>query len=147
MGRSKHDPENGETGKILPISVRFRSSSRESFIQEYFQDVMQGGMFIRTSGEPTIKLGQRVRFCFHLADGQELFSGTGLVAWIQRKSEQQGLGIQFDQLPPESEELYMEMLKHKRKVTPKKQPRKLATSSGEFVETPTAPMDPNALLV
>jgi len=94
----------------LRLTVRFRERTREAVVANYCVDVMKGGMFIRTRRDPLITLGSCIGIRFLLATGEEIFSGVGLVAWLQHSGPHLGVGVQFQELTDEGERLYREML-------------------------------------
>lgn len=127
-------------GKIPPrpallLTVRFRERTRAQVIAAYSSDVMKGGMLIRTAQDPLIRLGTRVKLRFLLLDGQEILAGVGLVAWIQRRPNHLGVGVQFEQLSTEGERLYREMLNRSEETRAPGWPQE--DVSAEFFEAPT----------
>jgi len=67
-------------------------------------------MLIRTTRDPLLQLGSRVRLRFLLAGGEEIFNGIGMVAWMQRRSSHLGVGVHFEKLSEQGEQLYRQML-------------------------------------
>jgi hypothetical protein len=79
-------------------------------IARYCIDVMKGGMLIRTARDPLLTLGSRIGLRFLLAGGEEILAGVGLVAWLQRRPDHLGVGVQFEELTPAGDRLYRDML-------------------------------------
>ena len=131
------------------LTIRFRSKSLEEFIEEYYPDVMHGGMFIRTgTSDPLLKLGARVLLRFEASSGSVLFSGMGLVAWIQGGEERPGVGIQFEDLTERSGLVYQEMLAKRQELRrPRPADAQTEDPRGEFDEAPTLPVGPPPLFV
>lgn len=131
------------------LTIRFRSKSLEEFIEAYYPDVMNGGMFIRTgTNNPLLKLGTRVLLRFEASCGGELFSGMGLVAWIQGGDEHPGVGIQFEDLTERSQLVYQEMLAKRQELTRSQRPgAQTENPDDEFGEAPTLPVGPPPLFV
>ena len=136
---------------MMLLTIRFRAKAVEEFIEEYYPDVMKGGMFIRTGGRsPLLELGTRVKLRFELADGRTLFAGRGLVAWIQSRPGAEGVGIQFEELSETSSLLYQEMLAKREELSQRGRPVRAgdrSSSSDEFSEAPTLPVGPPPLFV
>lgn len=132
----------------MPLTVRLSARSREEFIQNYFPDVMQGGIFIRTEGVHNLELGSPVQLRFLLEDGTAVLAGRGIVAWLQRQGADRGIGVQFRRLSPASHVTYRQMLRLKRAI--RSMPRQehqddsAVIALGEFSELPTRPMSVTA---
>lgn len=142
-------PHRPQKPAIL-LTIRFRSKSLEEFIEEYYPDVMNGGMFIRTgTSNQLLKLGKRVLLRFEASNGGVLFSGTGLVAWIQGGAERPGVGIQFEDLTERSLLVYQEMLAKREELSRHQRPADTRTEDprDEFGEAPTLPVGPPPLFV
>ena len=103
-------PDPDPPAPPLRLTVCFQERRREEVITNYCSDVMKGGMLIRTIRDPMIKLGTRVRLRFQLATGEEIFSGVGLVAWLQRATDHLCVGVHFEELSTLGEALYHDML-------------------------------------
>lgn len=132
---------------VIMLAIRFRSKSLEEFIEDYYADVLSGGIFIRTAAvDPLLRLGSQLRFRFETMDGRTLFAGAGLVAWIQRAPTQMGVGIQFRQLSPTSQLVYQEMLAKREELDRRARTgRRKRTITEEFAEAPTLPFGPTPL--
>jgi hypothetical protein len=129
------------------LAIRFHSKSLEDFIEDYYSDVLQGGIFIRTATiDPLLRLGSHLRFRFETTDGRTLFAGSGLVAWIHRAPRQMGVGIQFKHLSPTSQLVYQEMLAKREELDRRTRTgRRKRRVTEEFAEAPTLPFGPTPL--
>jgi uncharacterized protein (TIGR02266 family) len=134
---------NDTQAQPLRLTVRFREQTREAVIAGYCADVMKGGMFIRTRQNPLIALGTGISLRFLLGNGEEIFSGVGLVAWLQQSGAQLGVGVQFKELSREGEQLYREMLAEREVREIRERERFLADQDkaldDEWFDGPTIP--------
>jgi hypothetical protein len=137
--------KRAEGSPTILLTIRFRTETLDDFIEEYYPDVMKGGMFIRTGVEnPLLELGVYVQLRFELADGRPHFTGRGLVAWIQRRGNASGVGIQFVELSETAMLIYQDMLAKRQARTRRQRPGR---ESEEFSEAPTLPVGPPPLFV
>jgi uncharacterized protein (TIGR02266 family) len=114
---------------VILMTIKVRGTSRRDFVVRYCNDVVRGGMVLRTGQSEPPPLGTRVRFRFRLEDGQEVFCGEGQVSWVKRGSPP-CIGMRFECLDPGSDELLAEMLTTKERIR-----------TGEFEEVaPTQPV-------
>jgi uncharacterized protein (TIGR02266 family) len=137
-GTALEPMRTGPTLVLVPLTVRLTAASRDEFVQTYYPDIMQGGMFIRTEGGHALELGTRVELRYLLSDGQAVLRGQAVVAWVQRGGRECGLGVQFLRLSPTSHLVYREMLKLKRKMSAQLAAARQVES--EFDDAPTRPM-------
>lgn len=136
MNPATHDP--------LTLTVMIRAGSGAEMVERYYPDCMPGGMFIRTEGHSLLQLGRRIAFRFVGGDRVPLFGGVGLVAWIQRTPGLTGIGIQFEQLDPDSAELHRQMV-HRRQQ--ERDRGRADRPECEFFDAPTSPYRPDSLFV
>ncbi|MBW2731277.1 MAG: PilZ domain-containing protein [Deltaproteobacteria bacterium] len=141
---SVHLGRNGSDLLLIPLTVRLSARSQEEFVQNYYPDVMQGGIFIRTEGAHQLELGSPVQLRFLLEDGATVLGGRGIVAWLQRHGNDRGIGVQFRRLSPASHVTYRQMLRLKRAVRTTAQHEHKEDSGvialNEFDDMPTRPM-------
>jgi len=100
------------------LRIKFRSASLEQFIERYAVDVSRGGIFIRTR-EP-VAVGTLLHLDFKLQDAQQLLAGDGTVVWVRepdpnRSGTTPGMGVRFDKLTPESQQVLEQILEEKAK--------------------------------
>src|SRR5678815_5007171 len=114
------EPNNNRREMRQPITlkIKFKSSSLDQFIERYSVDVSRGGIFIRTK-EP-LQVGTTLKFEFQLQDSQALISGEGTVVWIRehdpnRTGVAPGMGVKFDKLQPQSQQVLERILTEKSK--------------------------------
>lgn len=137
-------------GPAILLTIRFRTKSLEEFIEEYHPDVMKGGMFIRTgTSDPLLRLGAQVLLRYEASNGSVLFTGRGIVAWIQNRDSNAGVGIQFEDLSEGSRLVYQEMLAKKQALVDRQRPagERESPRGDEFEEAPTLPVGPPPLFV
>lgn len=122
----------------VPLTVRLLVDTRAAFIQTYYPDVLQGGMFIRTEAPGALTLGTRVQLRFVAQNREVLFEGQGVIAWLQKTGES-GFGVQFLRLAPDSHNAYREMLRLRRALDERRRARDNTPSRKvpEWAEAPT----------
>lgn len=117
----------------VTLKIKFKSTTLEQFIERYSVDISHGGIFIRTK-EP-LPVGTNLRFEFQLKDASPLITGDGTVVWTRdfdpgRSGVAPGMGVRFDRLPAESQEVLDQILAHKTAKIGK-------TAEAGFLDTPT----------
>ncbi len=100
----------------VTLKIKFKSTTLEQFIERYSVDISHGGIFIRTK-EP-LPVGTNLRFEFQLKDASPLITGDGTVVWTRdfdatRSGVAPGMGVRFDRLPSESQDVLAQILTHK----------------------------------
>jgi len=115
----------------VTLKIKFKSTSLEQFIERYSVDISHGGIFIRT--KDPLPVGTNLRFEFQLKDASPLITGDGTVVWTRdfdptRSGVAPGMGVRFDRLPSESQDVLEQILAHKT--------AKLGKPEG-FLDTPT----------
>ncbi|HKE17320.1 MAG TPA: TIGR02266 family protein [Kofleriaceae bacterium] len=109
---------NTRTASRTPVTlkIKFKSSTLEQFIERYSVDISHGGIFIRT--KDPLPVGTNLKFEFQLKDSSPLITGDGTVVWTRdfdptRSGVAPGMGVRFDRLPSESQEVLEQILAHK----------------------------------
>src|SRR5947209_7265200 len=102
----------------ITLKIKFKSANLDQFIARYSVDVSRGGIFIRTK-EP-LAVGTQLKFEFQLQDASSLISGEGTVVWIRehdpaRSGVAPGMGVRFDKLAPQSQQILDRILNEKGK--------------------------------
>ncbi|HEY7956432.1 MAG TPA: TIGR02266 family protein [Polyangia bacterium] len=102
----------------ITLKIKFKSASLDQFIERYSVDVSRGGIFIRTK-EP-LAVGTQLKFEFQLQDASSLIAGEGTVVWIRehdpnRSGVAPGMGVRFDKLQPQSQQILDKILAEKSK--------------------------------
>jgi len=128
----------------VTVKIKFRCSTIDQFAERYAADVSDAGIFIRTP--KPLATGTHVSFEFQYQDGSALLSGSGTVVWVREHTpaqggSQPGMGVRFDQLPPESRAMLQQVLERKQRSEAfREAPTKVATPSEEglrAVDLPT----------
>ncbi|MBK6849145.1 MAG: TIGR02266 family protein [Proteobacteria bacterium] len=128
----------------VTVKIKFRCSTIDQFAERYAADVSDAGIFIRTP--KPLATGTHVSFEFQYQDGSPLLSGSGTVVWVRehapaQSGSQPGMGVRFDQLPPESRAMLQQVLERKQRGEAfREAPTKVATPSEEglrAVDLPT----------
>jgi uncharacterized protein (TIGR02266 family) len=135
----------------VTLKIKFKSTTLEQFIERYSVDISHGGIFIRT--KDPLPVGTNLRFEFQLKDASPLITGDGTVVWTRdfdpsRSGVAPGMGVRFDRLPAESQEVLDQILAHKTAKIGKTaeagfldQPTKVAFGNVPTVVTPKEILD------
>jgi uncharacterized protein (TIGR02266 family) len=125
----------------VTLKIKFKSSTLDQFVERYSVDISQGGIFIRTKSP--LEVGTPLRFEFQLKNATPLITGEGTVVWTReydpsRTGLAPGMGVRFDRLPPESQQVLSKILEQK-KTRPTAAPRRAPSAplAEEFVDSPT----------
>ena len=109
---------NTRTANRSPVTlkIKFKSETLNQFIERYSVDISHGGIFIRT--KDPLPVGTALRFEFQLKDASPLITGDGTVVWTRefdptRSGVAPGMGVRFDRLPSESQEILEQILAYK----------------------------------
>jgi uncharacterized protein (TIGR02266 family) len=107
------DEPSSPEGNAITLRIKFKSASLADFVARYGADVSAGGIFIRT--KQPLAVGSLLHFDFSLADGSPLLAGVGTVVWVRevdssRAASIPGMGLRFDQLAPESQQIHQQIL-------------------------------------
>jgi uncharacterized protein (TIGR02266 family) len=105
-----------DTRTPITLKIKFKSASLDQFIERYSVDISRGGIFIRTK-EP-LSVGTPLRFEFQLQNASPLIAGEGTVVWTRdpdptRTSVAPGMGVRFDKLTPQSQQVLDRILTEK----------------------------------
>ena len=100
----------------MTLKIKFKSTTLDQFIERYSVDISHGGIFIRT--KDPLPVGTNLKFEFQLKDATPLITGDGTVVWTRdfdptRSGVAPGMGVRFDRLPSESQEVLEQILAHK----------------------------------
>src|SRR4029453_17121928 len=92
----------------VTLKIKFKSATLDQFIERYSVDISHGGIFIRT--KDPLPVGTALRFEFQLKDATPLITGDAPVLWTRgfapsRSGVAPGMGVRFDRLPTESQEV------------------------------------------
>lgn len=109
----------------VTVKIKFKCTTIDRFAERYAVDLSDAGIFIRTP--KPLATGTHVSFEFQYQDGTPLLSGSGTVVWVRehepaKSDSHPGMGVRFDQLPPESRAVLDQVLEHKRRMAPAAQP-------------------------
>ncbi|MEE8409683.1 MAG: TIGR02266 family protein [Myxococcota bacterium] len=91
------------------IKVSLKYSDRATFVDRFSQNLSRTGIFIRASLPAPV--GSRIHFEYRLSDDSRIMRGVGLVRWSRNKADAEkagklpGMGIEFVDLDPQTEEL------------------------------------------
>lgn len=104
MSESKRQQQRVEVG----LKVNLKYPDRDSFVERFSINVSRTGLFVRA--KDPLPVGSRVRFEYRIADNTRMLRGVGLVRWsrgVEDSSDEKppGMGIEFVDLDPQSEEL------------------------------------------
>ena len=107
------DEPSSPEGNAITLRIKFKSANVDDFVARYGADVSAGGIFIRT--KQPLAVGSLLHFDFSLADGSPLMAGVGTVVWIRETDQSRvgsipGMGVRFDQLAPESQQIHQQIL-------------------------------------
>lgn len=107
------DESSSPQDNAITLRIKFKSASLDDFVARYGADVSAGGIFIRT--KQPLAVGSLLHFDFGLADGSPLMAGLGTVVWIRETDQSRvgsipGMGVRFDQLSPESQQIHQQIL-------------------------------------
>jgi len=121
----------------VTLKIKFKSATLDQFIERYSVDVSHGGIFIRT--KDPLAVGTTLKFEFQLKDSSPLIRGEGTVVWTRehdatRAGVAPGMGVRFDRLPPESQQVLDKILTQK---ASKGQRSRNPSASGQFGDVPT----------
>ena len=121
----------------VTLKIKFKSVTLDQFIERYSVDVSHGGIFIRT--KDPLAVGTSLKFEFQLKDATPLIRGEGTVVWTRehdatRAGVAPGMGVRFDRLPPESQEVLDQILTQK---AAKGARTRAPGNSGQFGDQPT----------
>jgi uncharacterized protein (TIGR02266 family) len=99
----------------VTLKVQLQYPDRDTFVERFSINVSRTGLFIRARDPAPV--GSRVRFEYRLKDDSRIFRGTGVVRWARGAAEAKepdsppGMGIEFVDLDPPSEDLVSHIVK------------------------------------
>ena len=99
----------------VTLKVQLQYPDRDTFVERFSINVSRTGLFIRARDPAPV--GSRVRFEYRLKDDSRIFRGTGVVRWARPAAEAKepdappGMGIEFVDLDPQSEDLVTHIVK------------------------------------
>ncbi len=99
----------------VTLKVQLQYPDRDTFVERFSINVSRTGLFIRARDPAPV--GSRVRFEYRLKDESRIFRGTGVVRWARGVAEAKepdeppGMGIEFVDLDPLSEDLVTHIVK------------------------------------
>ncbi len=99
----------------VTLKVQLQYPDRDTFVERFSINVSRTGLFIRARDPAPV--GSRVRFEYRLKDDSRIFRGTGVVRWSRPAAEAKepdsppGMGIEFVDLDPQSEDLVTHIVK------------------------------------
>lgn len=148
LGAVTEDPSQKRTTPRVDVTLKvaLQYPDRETFVERFSINVSKTGLFVRARDPAPV--GSRVRFEYRLKDDSRILRGTGIVRWARAAAQAQepdsppGMGIEFVDLDPQSEELVNLIVAQRgegeratRKATPR--PRVGALGEGD----PNAPRE------
>lgn len=148
MTDSAHKRGNQRVDVTLKVQLQY--PDRDTFVERFSINVSRTGLFIRARDPAPV--GSRVRFEYRLKDDSRIFRGTGVVRWARGAAEAKepdappGMGIEFVDLDPQSEDLVTHIVKTRGEGerAPRKQvatPTKAKTSPGTARNNVLAQLD------
>src|SRR3954449_5918760 len=109
--------EASSTDDVITLRIRFKSETLDKFIEKYGGDLSSNEVFVRT--RDPLEIGTPLAFEFSLHDGTPLIAGRGTVAWVRAQDPADplppGMGISFEGLAPESEQMLGQILDERAK--------------------------------
>ncbi|HSI03639.1 MAG: TIGR02266 family protein [Myxococcota bacterium] len=99
----------------VTLKVQLQYPDRDTFVERFSINVSRTGLFIRARDPAPV--GSRVRFEYRLKDDSRIFRGTGVVRWARGAADAKepdsppGMGIEFVDLDPQSEDLVTHIVK------------------------------------
>ncbi|MBU1537135.1 TIGR02266 family protein, partial [Myxococcota bacterium] len=91
----------------IKLTIKFKASDLEEFVERYGVYVSQGGIFVRT--KKPLSVGTVLDFEFKFQDGSSVLKGLGTVVWTReydpaRTNAPPGMGLRYDTLDEASKE-------------------------------------------
>ncbi|MFN0061041.1 MAG: TIGR02266 family protein [Myxococcaceae bacterium] len=97
--------------KFVSLKLRFHQKDTASFTEFFATNIGRGGMFVFSKTPQAV--GTLIQFEFQLMQGTPVFQGTGVVRWLRAPNDPQGppgMGIQFEKVSPQTQQLIDRML-------------------------------------
>ena len=107
------DTRKDPRGKVLSMTVRYKSATVEEFIEHHSHDVSSGGIFIKTSSP--YPPGTLLKFEIRIQDEQTVLSGVGRVVWKREpdaaaSDSPAGMGVKFIKIDDKSKSLITKLV-------------------------------------
>ena len=102
------EERSGARAKVLGLRVRYKSATIDAFLDDAFDDLGAGGMFIRTSNPfPVTTL---LKFEVEITGEAVALSGVGRVAWVRTRAQATedapaGMGVKFIKVDERSKQI------------------------------------------
>ncbi len=140
-------------GEIMPapikLTIKFKASNLEEFVERYGVYVSQGGIFVRT--KKPLSVGTVLDFEFKFQDGSSVLKGLGTVVWTReydpaRTNAPPGMGLRYDTLDEGSKDrlgkiLTMKGEGHDADVVEEKSPEAITSPGIQEEKTRVANVD------
>jgi len=102
------DTRKDPRGKVLSMTVRYKSATIDEFIEHHSHDVSSGGIFIKTSSP--YPPGTLLKFEIRIQDELAVLSGVGRVVWKREpdastSDSPAGMGVKFIKIDDKSKSL------------------------------------------
>jgi molecular chaperone DnaK len=97
--------------KAVGLLVKLKHADVGSFAEEFATNLSPGGMFIRSRTPQPV--GTLVKFEVQIAGGVRVLRGTAVVRWVRETANAEGppgMGLQFQELDPDTQALITRML-------------------------------------
>jgi uncharacterized protein (TIGR02266 family) len=100
----------------IKLTIKFKATSLDEFVERYGVYVSQGGIFVRT--KKPLAVGTALDFEFKLLDGSTVLKGLGTVVWTRdhdpaRRNVPAGMGLRYDSLDDASRDRLAKILEKK----------------------------------
>src|SRR4051812_44503021 len=107
------DTRKDPRGKVLSMTVRYKSATVDEFIEHHSHDVSRGGIFIKTPSP--FPPGTLLKFEIRLQDEQSVLAGVGRVVWKRDAGESAsempaGMGVKFIKIDDKSKGLIQRLV-------------------------------------
>jgi uncharacterized protein (TIGR02266 family) len=130
----------------VTLKVALQYPDRDTFVERFSINVSKTGLFIRARDPAPV--GSRVRFEYRLKDETRILRGTGIVRWARPAAQAKepdappGMGIEFVDLDPQSEELVTQIVAShgEGERAPRKAVTRAVPRSAEAGSAPARPM-------
>ncbi len=102
------EERSGARAKVEGLRVKYKSATIDAFLDDAFDDLGAGGMFIRT--ETPFPVTTLLKFEVQISNSEVALSGVGRVAWIRTKAQSDaqspaGMGVKFIKVDDRSKQV------------------------------------------
>ena len=102
------EERSGARAKVEGLRVKYKSATIDAFLDDAFDDLGAGGMFIRT--EQPFPVTTLLKFEVQISSTEVAVAGVGRVAWIRTKAQADeqlpaGMGIKFIKVDDKSRQV------------------------------------------